>query len=926
MASLDLDRAVTTAEASFERGDFSSALSAYRAILVSRLNEPAGAATAFDAAVIERVADLATLFGQYSAAEDLLIALAGRFRSAGGSIGADHALLKLCSVRFAREHLTHARHALEQLSFVDGDLDNCLALAPDLDRWERRVAPGATADDRALLCSRFYLECSKLLAAHGLYQRAFAAAQRGLDLCSQNASEVVCHAVPALTLAAAAASLERGDIANTDRLLADVGRDVRWQHPAWTVRRLEILAKARLLSGDFGAAKAGLDEVLATCAKGGFDAAAAQAAVNLAQALILINQTKAATDVLAAAERRATAAQAESVATRAARLKQVAELRAMSLADGVAIAPSVSELWLGPQSGMTAAATTERDPPEMPQAMNFLTLFEDRALVFHWHLGRRDWAAARTCLDDLSNTVAHTDSMLIVARLLAMESMLLYYTTDYAMACDGFSEAVQVLGDLGLLADRWQAQRFLGWTLKRLNRPEEAARIVEQADHTLDRITTTLTGEDQAIFRLNKWTADEEFLGARLASIGELTQTAARLPWWRRFFLERRRRREVALFLSQIDRHQRITFGRAVHADSVPGSDTWHAEPIALRTARDTAVLGFLVLPDRLVVARLCRGRADVSVRPLTRLQLRQLVSDWHTSLVSGEPSHVAAERMSQLKTALGFEALLEGLPAGVRHLRIVTDDSLRGVPFSAFDFRGQPVIVHYSVTTAFGWSPDAVMRTGQSAGLAVGVVEAHGDFRPLENARPEIAMVGRWLARHRIAATRLEDDQATCPAVIERLPGATHLHVASHGVFSRDHPDRSGLVMSGGKDDVLTLRDLAALDLASLRLAVLSACWAADNFILPGRVVLSLPYTLWRAGARTVLAPLWEIDDAVALAFMTRFYDCLESMSPREALQHVQRECLQGTLPGCAGTDVADPIHWAGFQLFGDGAGDLAG
>ena len=861
---------------------------------------------------------------RYGAAEDLLIALTDRFRSAGGSIGADHALLKLCSVRFAREHLTRARRALEQLSFVDGELDDCLALPPDPDRWEQRVAPAGTADDRALLCSRFYLECSRLLAAHGLYQRASAAAERGLFIVSKSGSEVVRHAIPALTLAAAAASLERGDIPNTNRLLADVGGDARWQHPAWAVRRLEILSKARLLSGEFGAAKAALDDVLARCATGGFEAAAAQAAVNLAQTLILINQTKAATDVLAGAERRAAAARAESVAIRAARLKQVAQLRAMSLADGVAIAPSVSELWLGQRSGTTASATAEPDPPEMPQAMNFLTWFEDRALVFHWHLGRRDWAAARTCLDDLSNTVAHTDSMLIVARLLAMDSMLLYYTNDHAAACDGFSEAVQVLGDLGLLADRWQSQRFLGWTLKRLNRPEEAERIVEQADRTLDLLTSSLPDDDQAIFRLNKWTAEEEFLGARLASIAELTQAAARLPWWRRFLPERRQRREIARFLAQIDRQQRISFGRTVSAESVPASETSGADPLPLRTARDTAVLGFLVLPDRLFIARLYRGRAGIAVRPLTRLQLRELVSDWHSALVSGGPSHASVDRMARLKNALGFDELLDGLPARVRHLRIVTDDSLRGVPFSAFEYRGQPLIAQYSVTTAFAWSPDDVTRRRRPAGLAIGVGCGHGDLPPLGNVRPEVAMVDRWLARHHVPATRLEDDQATRAAVVGHLPAATHLHVASHGVFSRDHPDRSGLVLSDGKDDVLTLRDLAALDLASLRLAVLSACWAADNFILPGRVVLSLPYTLWRAGARTVLAPLWEIDDAVALPFMTRFYDLLASMSPRDALQHVQRECLQRTLPGCAVADVADPIHWAVFQLYGDGSGDL--
>ena len=56
MISLDVDRAVATAAAHFERGEFAAALEVYRAILVSRLHQPGLTTTAFDAAVIERVA------------------------------------------------------------------------------------------------------------------------------------------------------------------------------------------------------------------------------------------------------------------------------------------------------------------------------------------------------------------------------------------------------------------------------------------------------------------------------------------------------------------------------------------------------------------------------------------------------------------------------------------------------------------------------------------------------------------------------------------------------------------------------------------------------------------------------------------------------------------------------------------------------
>ena len=927
MISLEVDRAVASAEAYFERGGFSSALEIYRAILVSRLQEPGLATTAFDAAVIERVADLATLFGQYSAAADLLMALSARFRAAGNQIGVDHALIKLCSVRLAQEQPQAARHALEQLSFVDGSLDLFdSAERADLDRWERTVAPEAASDDRVLLQSRFYLELSRLLAAHGYYRRAFAIGQRGMDIAERSSSPIVRNAIPPLTLASAAASLERGDLSTAENLLSDdATAGPLWQHPAWIVQRLEIIAKLRLLRGELGAAKAALDDVLVRCTRDGFVAAAAQAAMNLAHALILINQTKAAVDLLSDAERRAVAANDTAAAARAARLARIARLRAVSLADGVAIAPSISELWTGEPSDTAGSALAEDDPPEMPQALNFLTLFEDRALVFHWHLGRRDWDGARNSLRDVSETVAHTDSMLITGRLLAMECMLHYYAGDYAAAYEGLSETAQVFGDLGLLPDRWQTQRFLGWTLKRLGRLAEAEQTVAAADHTLDLLTSSLTDDDRATFRLNKWTADEEFLGDQLAALVRLVHSAAEAPWWRRFIVEWRLRKRMALFLSQIDRHQRVTFGQAIGAETARPQGTWNIAPASLRTARDTAVLGFLVLPDRVFVGRLFRRRAAVFVRPLTRLALRDLVSDWHTALVSGGPKQQSRDRMSRLSAAIEFERLLEDLPAGIRHLTIVADDSLRGVPFASLEYQGQPVAARFSVTTAFAWTAEAPAKTVRAAGLAVGVENGSGDLRPLKHTLAEIAMVDRWLTARRTPVTRLENENATCSAVAARLPGITHLHIASHGRFQRDRPDRSGLVLSGGVDDTLTLRDLAALDLTSLRIAVLSACWAADSFILPGRIVLSLPYTLWRSGARTVLAPLWEIDDAVALPFMTRFYELLESMSPRAALQQVQRECLDRRLPGCVATDTTDPTYWAGFQLYGDGCTAVA-
>src|SRR5262249_14884696 len=95
-------------------------------------------------------------------------------------------------------------------------------------------------------------------------------------------------------------------------------------------------------------------------------------------------------------------------------------------------------------------------------------------------------------------------------------------------------------------------------------------------------------------------------------------------------------------------------------------------------------------------------------------------------------------------------------------------------------------------------------------------------------------------------------------------------------------------------------------------------SCWGADNFILPGRWIISLAEIIYRRGAGTVLACLWEIDDVVGAAFTSAFYRQLNTMSRNRALQHVQQLCLKNELltPGKQLTD--HPVDWAGYRLHG--------
>ena len=62
-------------------------------------------------------------------------------------------------------------------------------------------------------------------------------------------------------------------------------------------------------------------------------------------------------------------------------------------------------------------------------------------------------------------------------------------------------------------------------------------------------------------------------------------------------------------------------------------------------------------------------------------------------------------------------------------------------------------------------------------------------------------------------------------------------------------------------------------------------------------------------AGASTIVASLWQVDDQATSFLMTRFYDNLRQSDKREALRQAQLDTRK---------KFAHPFYWAAFQLTG--------
>ena len=140
-------------------------------------------------------------------------------------------------------------------------------------------------------------------------------------------------------------------------------------------------------------------------------------------------------------------------------------------------------------------------------------------------------------------------------------------------------------------------------------------------------------------------------------------------------------------------------------------------------------------------------------------------------------------------------------------------------------------------------------------------------------------------------------------------------VHFAGHGFLNERYPFRSALVLSPGdgseEDGFLQMREIYGLTFDA-DLVVLSACQTGRGFleISEGPMGLSRPFFF--AGARSVLASLWPIDDQAAEKFMSLFYNAIaEGAQTADALTWAKRQLLRSRW--------AHPFYWATFLLQGD-------
>jgi CHAT domain-containing protein/Tfp pilus assembly protein PilF len=327
-----------------------------------------------------------------------------------------------------------------------------------------------------------------------------------------------------------------------------------------------------------------------------------------------------------------------------------------------------------------------------------------------------------------------------------------------------------------------------------------------------------------------------------------------------------------------------------------------------------TTLIEYFVTGHRTLIFIITRNTFETKAVPVGQSELSAAITSFR-EFVSLDNPH--PDTLKQLYTWL-IAPIRDKLNTPV--LGIVPHRVLHYIPFAALTDGTQYLNQIYSLFTLPSAStlrfvrekrkpaPHTIMALGNPTITEPGLT-------PLQFAKQEAEFAASLYGTHAWIGA-----DATETMMRARAKNAGILHLAVHGEYDPGNPlfSRLYLAEDSENDGLLEVHEIYGLDLTrATDLVVLSACQTNTGAISAGDEVVGLNRAFLYAGTPTVMASLWNVDDAATALLMQRFYTHLrEGMSKAMALQQAQSEVRE---------HYPHPYYWAAFVLTGD-PGSAAG
>lgn len=195
---------------------------------------------------------------------------------------------------------------------------------------------------------------------------------------------------------------------------------------------------------------------------------------------------------------------------------------------------------------------------------------------------------------------------------------------------------------------------------------------------------------------------------------------------------------------------------------------------------------------------------------------------------------------------------------------------------------------------------------------LLVGAPEAQGqDYPALPRAGEEIGSIRRHFAQS--PAEVFTGARATPASYRQSQPERFSLiHFAAHAETNRESPLDSAVILSREGDQFkLYARDVTGAKLTA-DLVTVSACRSAGSRAYGGEGMVGFAWAFLSAGARAVIAGLWDVSDSSTAALMDRLYAGIAAgQTPEDALRSAKLALVNGTGP------FRKPFYWGPMQIY---------
>jgi CHAT domain-containing protein len=284
-----------------------------------------------------------------------------------------------------------------------------------------------------------------------------------------------------------------------------------------------------------------------------------------------------------------------------------------------------------------------------------------------------------------------------------------------------------------------------------------------------------------------------------------------------------------------------------------------------------------------------------------------------------------------QLFQASGLAATLSA-----QELLIIPDGPFNQVPFDVLvtDSGGNSGFktmdyLFKNITTSYGYSATSLLKqtdinqtvTGPIAAFAPVFDKGERKMRRLPNSETEVNQIG--------AQSPYIGSTATADNLRKNFATAGIIHIASHASAGNGASTAGGNNADSGAstdtaadaepriemyDSSFYMKELYATSLPHTNLVVLSACQTNKGTINQSEGSLSLARGFYYAGAKNIVASLWNVDDKSTTAIMQGFYGNGNSAHYAAKL----RDAKKGFLANENANGRTPPYYWAALMHIG--------